>query len=107
MNDNDIEVIFTHPRDASTFTAYINPQCTGQQAIRGLVAGDENGPFLQPSAPGRPYELAIKQSGIAITPNMTFAQAGVTNGEVVEVRQSGQGATRNEAADSIGVSLRL
>jgi hypothetical protein len=59
-----------------------------------LIAGDDNGPFIQPAPPGRPYELAIKQSGIAITPNMTFADAGVTNGEVVEVRQSGQGANQ-------------
>lgn len=92
MNDNDIEVIFTHPRDPGTFTAYISPHCTGQQAIRGLIAGDENGAFIDPAAPGRPYELAVKQSGIAITPNMTFAEADVVNGEVVEVRQRGQGA---------------
>jgi hypothetical protein len=94
MNDNDIEVIFTHPRDPGTFTAVISPQCTGQQAIRGLIAGDDNGPFIVAAPPGRPYELAIKQSGIAITPNMTFAEAGVGNGEVIEVRQGGQGANR-------------
>jgi hypothetical protein len=95
MNDNDLEVTFTHPRDASTFTAYLNPQCTGQQAIRGLIAGDENGPFLDPAPPGRPYELALKPLGLAITPNTTFAEAGVTNGAVVEVRQGGQGAYGN------------
>jgi hypothetical protein len=92
MNDTDVEVIFTHPRDATTFTAYISPHCTGQQAVRGLISGDDNGPFLDPAPPGRPYELAVKQSGIAITSNMTFADAGVANGDVVEVRQAGQGA---------------
>lgn len=92
MNNDKIEVHFTHPRNANSFTASISPQCTGQKAIQGLMAGDENGPFLEPAAPGRPYELAIKRSGTAITPNMTFADAGAVDGEVIEVRQRGQGA---------------
>lgn len=93
MNNDKIEVHFTHPRNANSFTAFINPQCTGQKAVQGLMVGDENGAFLEPAAPGRPYELAIKRSGTAITPNMTFADAGVMDGEVIEVRQAGQGAS--------------
>jgi hypothetical protein len=89
---NNIEVHFTHPRDTTVFSAMINPECTGQKAIQGLLVGDDNGPFLDPPASGRPYELAVKQSGIAITPNMTFLDAGVVDGDVVEVRQRGQGA---------------
>ncbi|HEX8087867.1 MAG TPA: hypothetical protein VF762_03395 [Blastocatellia bacterium] len=92
MNNNKIEVHFTHPRNPQTFTARIIPQCTGQMAIEGLLIGDENGAFLEPAPAGRPYELAIKRSQQAITPNMTFEQAGVVDGDVIEVRQAGQGA---------------
>jgi len=91
-NNNRIEVTFTHPRSHESFTAFLSPQCTGQKAIQGLIAGNRNGPFLEPAAAGRPYELAVKSSGRAITPNMTFEEAGVVNGDVIEVRQGGMGA---------------
>lgn len=92
MNNNKLEVHFTHPRNAKHFVAEIGPQCTGQQAVEGLLVGDEQGPFLEPAPQGRPYELVLKKSKAAITPNMTFAQAGVETGDVIEIRQAGQGA---------------
>jgi hypothetical protein len=88
----ELEVLFTHPREAKFFTAFVSPNCTGERALKGLIAGDDEGPFLEPAPPGFPYELAIMQSGVAITPNMTFAEAGVVNGDKIEVRQAGQGA---------------
>jgi hypothetical protein len=95
MNNNSVKVTFTHPRDGGrSFDANINPQCTGQMAIQGLLLGDEGGAFLEAAAPGRPYELAVKRSQTNIPPNMTFEQAGVQDGDVIEVRQSGQGALR-------------
>lgn len=88
-----IEVRFMHPRDSSQyFTAELAPSCTGEQAVQGLLAGDDKGPFLQPAPAGRPYELVVSRTGKQITPNMTFDQAGVSDGDVIEVRQAGQGA---------------
>jgi len=92
MDNNRIEVHFTHPRNAQTFTAELDPNCTGQVALQGLIAGDERGPFLEQPAPGRPYQLALKRNHQLIPPNTTFADAGVTNGDVIEVRQDLQGA---------------
>lgn len=93
MNNNALRVTFTHPREGGrSFAANINPQCTGQMAIQGLLLGNEDGAFLEAAAPGRPYELTVKRSQTNITPNMTFEQAGVQDDDVIEVRQSGQGA---------------
>jgi hypothetical protein len=99
----DIEVVFTHVWDASTFTAFVNPVCTGEQALDGLIAGDEKGPFLEPAPAGRPYELAVRRSGAPILRKMTFAAAGVIDGDKIEVRQGGQGA--GAAWDAIQLSL--
>jgi hypothetical protein len=94
MNNNKVRVTFTHPRDGGrSFSAKINPQCTGQMAIQGLLLGNaDDGPFLAAAAPGRPYELIVKRSQTNITPNMTFEQAGVQDDDVIEVTQRGQGA---------------
>jgi hypothetical protein len=92
-NNNKIEVIFTHPTNRSTFTAFINPQCTGQKAIHGLLMGNRNGPFLNAPPPGQAYKLAKKSDGQEITPSMTFEEAGVGNGDVVEVMPPLTGAS--------------
>lgn len=93
MNNSPIKVTFTNPRGGGrSFVANINPQCTGQMAIQGLILGNEEGAFLDPAPPGRPYELVVKSSGKNITPNMTFDEAGVQNDDVIEVRQAGHGA---------------
>jgi len=86
-----IEVVFTHPRDPGYFTAIVSSDCTGEQAVAGLVLGDEKGPFLEPAPPGRPYLLALMSSGVSILPNVTFEDAGVVDGDKIEVRQAGQG----------------
>jgi hypothetical protein len=94
MNNNKVKVTFTHPTDNyRAFTANISPQCTGQLAIQGLLVGNtDDGPFLEAAAQGRPYGLIVKSSQINITPNMTFEQAGVQDGDVIEVTHTGQGA---------------
>lgn len=92
MNQAKVEVHFAHPRSSSTFTAIVSRECTGQQAINGLLGGDESGPFLHPSPAGQPYELVVKRTQMYILPHMTFEQAGVIDGDVIEVRQAGQGA---------------
>ncbi len=92
MGKTRIEVHFTHPRNSNSFTAFVSPECTAQMAIEGLIKGDDTGSFLESPPPGRPYELAIKRSGQAINLEMTFEQAGVIDGDTIEVRQAGQGA---------------
>jgi hypothetical protein len=93
MNNNAVRVTFTHPRDGGrSFAAKINPQCTGQMAIEGLILGNEDGSFLDVAPQGRPYELTVKRTQTNITPNMTFEQADVQDDDVIEVRQRGQGA---------------
>jgi hypothetical protein len=92
-------VRFAHPRDSGLkFTADVSPACTGQQAISGLIAGDETGPFLDAPAQGRPYELVLARTGTAITPNMTLAEAGVLDGDEIQVMQRGMGAGRPSLA---------
>lgn len=100
MNNNTIEVHFMHPRNSTTLTADISPQCTGAEALQELQADDGTGAFLTPPQTGEFYGLALKRGGSAvdITPNMTFAQAGVQSGDMVEVRLGGQGGAFAPAA---------
>jgi len=90
--NSKIQVYFTHPRNAPYFPVKISPLCTGQLALDGLLTQGPNGRFLDPAPAGRTYELAIKRTQRAITPTMTFEQAGVVDGDYIEVRLSGQGA---------------
>lgn len=98
MNDNTIEVHFMHPRNSSmTLTADISPQCTGQEALQELLRDEDgNGAFLPQLPEGQDYELAVRKVGqaVTITSNMTFAQAGVVDGDTIDVRQSATGAHR-------------
>ena len=86
-----MEVVFAHPRSSRVFAADVDPGCTGMQAIRGLIAGDEDGPFLAPPQPGRPYELVVARTKRQIAPNKSFGSAGVVEGDVIDVVQAGQG----------------
>ena len=84
------EIIKVHFRNASKsnsrLTAEISPECTGQDAIDGLLTGDaQRGPFLDPPANGKNYKLSIMRTEQEITPHMTFAQAGVMNGDEIMV----------------------
>jgi hypothetical protein len=88
-----VRVTFAHPRDsAARFQAETSPECTGWQAIQGLMLGDGDGPFLEKAPAGRPYELVVRRTGVVITPNATLADAGVRDGDDIEVIQRGQGA---------------
>jgi hypothetical protein len=93
MDNTKLAVTFVNPKsNARTFDANLLPECTGQMAIEGLIAGDERGPFLEPAQPGRPYKLIVKSSSVNIPPNMTFREAGVVNDDVIEIGQDGMGA---------------
>lgn len=87
-----IKVHFTHPREGGrSFAVEVSPQCTGKQAIEGLLIGGEEGPFLEAVPTARPFELTVMRTGEAITSSMTFEGAGVEDGDIIEVRQAGQG----------------
>ena len=94
MNGTTIEVHFIHPHSSIPLTADISPQCTGEEALQELQADDGSGPFLGPPQNGQEYKLVLRRGddGVTITPNMTFAQAGVINGDKVEVQIGGRGA---------------
>lgn len=94
--NSKIQVTFTHPRNALTFPVKVSPQCTGQVALEGLLTQGPGGRFLDSAPAGRTYELAIKRTNQAITPTTTFQQAGVVDGDFIEVRLSGQGASLDE-----------
>jgi hypothetical protein len=59
-----------------------------------LHRDDGSGRFIEPPSTGEHYELAVRRTGrtIAIAPDMTFEQAGVEDGDTIEVRLAGQGA---------------
>jgi hypothetical protein len=43
-------VNLAHPRNSERlFTAETTPACTGQEAVAGLILGNEDGPFLEPA----------------------------------------------------------
>jgi len=93
MDNNKVAITFINPKNnARQFEADLSPECTGKMAIDGLLVGDHNGPFLEPTPTGRPYELIVKRSSSQITPNTTFREAGVISGDVIEIRQALQGA---------------
>lgn len=78
--------------EAGSFESEVSPDCTGQMAVDGLLAGDARRSFLKPTNPARPYDLCVMRTGVVISPNMTFREAGIIDGEIVEIRQAGQGA---------------
>jgi len=92
MTEQTIEIHFRHPRDSKTLIADLSPFCTGQEAIQALqTAEDGEPPFLTYTA-GEMYQLCVAKTNQVITPNMTFAQAGVANGDLVDVIKDMTGA---------------
>ncbi|HEX8597042.1 MAG TPA: hypothetical protein VF952_00815 [Chloroflexia bacterium] len=93
QNNEVLEVRFAHPRESARyFEAEVSPSLTAGQAIKNLLEGDDDGPFMDPPEPGKPYALVVSSTGQVMTPNMSFADAKVADGEVLEVGQRGSGA---------------
>jgi hypothetical protein len=90
--ESKIRVSFTSPRTNSrVFEAEVSPDCTGKMAIEHLLVGDASGPFLERTSLGRPYELVVMRTEGIISPNTTFQEAEVIGGDIIEIRQAGQG----------------
>jgi len=93
-----MEIQFRHPRTNKILVADLSPQCTGREALQALMSAEDNGtPFLTQS-PGEAYDLVHEQSRQSITPNMTFAQAGVTNGDTIGIVKAVEAARASRDA---------
>lgn len=95
MNNGTMEIKFRHPRTAKFLVADLSPQCTGREALQALMAAEDGGePFLTQSD-GEAYSLIHERTSQAITPNMTFAQAGVVSGDTIKLDKDMRGAHSN------------
>jgi hypothetical protein len=86
--EGTMKVIFAHPRDSSTYEANVAGDCTGQEAINGLVEAR----FIEAAGPSRAYSLKAVKSGNAIPPSQTLEAAGLKDGDNVAVLLSESGA---------------
>jgi hypothetical protein len=87
-----MEIHFKHPRTNKILVADISPQCTGREALQALMAAQDGGtPFLTQSD-GEAYSLIHEKTSQSITPNMTFGQAGVANGDSIKIEKAMEGA---------------
>lgn len=94
MTNGTMEIQFRHPRTNKFLVADLSPQCTGREALQALMAAQDGGePFLTQSDGGA-YNLIHERTSQAITPNMTFAQAGVESGDTIKIDKEMQGACR-------------
>lgn len=74
-------------------TAELSPECTGQDAIDGLLNGDgQKAPFLDPLINGKNYRLSVMRTEKEIMANMTFAEAEVMSGDEILVGTDFTGA---------------
>jgi hypothetical protein len=86
-----IEVHFTHPATATSLTTDVSPQCTAQEAINELLSTDEQGSLLPIPSSGTRYHLMLRKTEALIAPSMTFEEAGVEDGDTVDVLLEAQG----------------
>jgi hypothetical protein len=91
MTNGTMEIQFKHPRTNKFLVADLSPECTGREALQALMAAQDGGePFLTPDGGG--YNLILDRTSQGITPNMTFAQAGVESGDIIKLDRIMEGA---------------
>jgi len=83
-----LELHFMHPRSAERLAAEVSSQCTGEQAMDGLLSAEG---FLSPPEMGETYELSIRRTSTPVARDMTFGEAGAIDGDLVEVMISRAG----------------
>ena len=79
-----MEVRFTHPQTSDTYLADVSPMLTVQQAFSALRSQD-TGPFLPPLPEGQNDTLILRRTGQRLALDMTMGEAGVQDGEVLDV----------------------
>jgi hypothetical protein len=82
-----VEVQFLHPRNATVLVADIDPEITGREVLQILLEDA----FITPIQSGEAYGIYIERLRDHIAPNMTFAQAGVIDKDVLQITLAGQG----------------
>jgi hypothetical protein len=94
MTEEIIEVRFIHPTiSGDDLTADISNLCTGQEVLQELMRdADGSGAFLAPLRADQTYALSVRRTEREIAPDMTFAEAGVMNGDDIVVGESMVGA---------------
>lgn len=93
IENQTIEISFIHPHTQSKLIADVSPHITGQEILRVLESNADNEhSFLTPLPQGHSYELSVSRTGHAIAPNMTLEEAGVVNGDYINIAPSVVGA---------------
>ena len=82
-----MNLVFLHPSTSDSFEADVEPACTGQIAIEGLI---EAGFVARPTR--ATFDLVNSRTRSAIQPNATFGEAGVVPGDRVNLFLRGAGA---------------
>lgn len=88
-----IEVHFIHPHTSKRLIADLSPYCTGDAALQALLTSQGNNPPFLAQAGGQTYELSLERTHKAITPNMTFIDAGVLDRDIINIAPIVTGAT--------------
>lgn len=99
MTEEIIEVRFAHPRESGNHvTAEISNLCTGHDVIQELMRdADGLGAFLAPLGTGENYTLSVRRNEREIGPDMTLAEVGVQNGDLIVVGERMIGANNRRA----------
>lgn len=87
-----IEVHFIHPHTSKRLIADLSPYCTGDGALQALLTPQGNNPPFLARAGGQAFELSHERTGKAITPNMTFMDAGVLDRDIINIAPKVTGA---------------
>lgn len=82
-----MQLTFLHPSTSDSFLADVEPACTGELAVRGLI---ESG-FVPKPRRGT-YDLALARTRSPIAPNQSFAEAGVVANDQINIFHRGSGA---------------
>ncbi|NUQ16422.1 MAG: hypothetical protein HUU33_14005 [Flavobacteriales bacterium] len=83
-----MDVKFASPTSPTTLSADVDDALTGSQAIEELIAHS----FLVPVTGRREYALVNARTKDVILPGTSLHDAGVRDGDVIEVVQAVEGA---------------
>lgn len=90
MPETLIPIQCAHPRTSVLLDGEVTPEGTAGELVADLVTEG----FIEQAPAGRPYEVILARNDTVIPPNVTFGGAGVQAGDVLNLVQPGQGATR-------------
>lgn len=84
-----MDVRFLSPHGPGVLEAEVDPATTSGQALVDLVGAG----FLRAPSATRTYSLVLGRTGQALLPGSKLQDAGVRDGDVVEVVQATEGAS--------------